>query len=495
MRSASTLAVALHDGLMTDFMGIRRRDVLRVAASAIFAPALLRGSPAFAALPPFPCLPESDALLLTPTDSRYRKYLPSFNQRTEKKPQLRAMCRTPAGVSTLVNWARDNAVPFVLRSGGHCYEGFSESDDVVIDTRMINHLSIDVARRVVTAGAGAALGDIYKALKPSGLALAAGSCPTVGVAGHVLGGGFGFLARAYGLTCDNLQSIDVIDPAGNIVTADKNHNADLFWASRGGGGGAFGAATQFRLGLHPVRNVVVFGVSWTLPAARAGRIFRAWQGWAPNAPSSITSFCRITKRDDEEIEVHCAGQSIGSAGGLRTELKALTSVEKLSAPPNLDTLSFFGAVDHFSGGWDYESAYMKGKSDYLTSPMSDEGIATLMGPQLAQSITVICDGYGGAVAAVPAGDTAFAHRAGTLFGIQYVTTWNDLSETATRLTEMKSLYAAMRPYVSGDAYVNYCDLDLVDWPQAYWGQNLPRLKSIKSTFDPKNLFTHAQSVT
>jgi hypothetical protein len=232
-----------------------------------------------------------------------------------------------------------------------------------------------------------------------------------------------------------------------------------------------------------------------LPAARAARVFRAWQNWAPNAPGAITSFCRITKSANGEIELHCAGQSIGSADALRTELRALTSIENPSVGLKTEILSFFGAVNYFSGGWNYETAYMKGKSDYLTSLMSDDGMATLMGSRLVTPITVICDAYGGAVADLAPGDTAFAHRTGTLFGIQYVTTWSNANETATRLAEMRSLYNAMRAYVSGGAYVNYCDLDLVDWPQAYWGQNLPRLKQIKSAFDPKNLFTHAQSVS
>ena len=475
-------------------MGIGRRDFLRAAAGAMVAPALMRASPARAALPKLPSLPASDALLLTPTDARYPTYLPAFNERTMIRPQLRAMCRTPHAVAVMVGWARDNGVPFALRSGGHCYEGFSESDSVVIDTRLINQVTVDVTHRTVTTGAGASLGSIYKALKASGLAVTAGSCPTVGVTGHVLGGGFGFLARAYGLACDNLQWIEVVDPGGNLVTADKTQNADLFWASRGGGGGTFGAVTRLRLGLYPVRNVVVFGVTWTLPATRAARVFQAWQAWAPNAPQAITSFCRVTRRADGDIVLHCAGQSLGSAASLRSELNHLTSVEKPPMPPSLKTLSFFGAVDYFSGGWNYVSSYFKGKSDYLNAPMSDQGFAMLTSSLLAESITVTCDAYGGAVTAVGAGDTAFAHRAGTLFGIQYSTTWDNASETAARLAAMKSLYDAMRPYVSGSAYVNYCDLDLADWPQAYWGQNLPRLQAIKAAFDPQNLFSHAQSV-
>jgi FAD/FMN-containing dehydrogenase len=475
-------------------MKIKRRDLLRLGVGAVAAPFVQRLSPAFAALPPFPNLPASDALLLTPMDADYAMYQPAFNERTIKQPQLRALCRTPAGVQGMVNWVRDNAVPFALRSGGHCYEDFSESDSVVIDTRMMNDIAVDTTNQVVTVGAGASLGDVYMALMDTGFAIAAGSCPTVGVAGHVLGGGFGFLGRANGLASDNLQSIDVVDPSGNIVTADANNNTDLFWASRGGGGGTFGAATQFKLGLIPIGNVQVFKVTWILSETRAARVFKAWQTWAPNAPNAITTFCRVTKTSAGHINVHCAGQSTGTATALRNQLSNLTSVETPTDPLVIETLSFWEAVVHFSGGFDYSSDYFKGKSDYLTSPMSDDGIATLMGPLLTPNITAICDSYGGAVDAVAAQDTAFAHRAGTLYSIQYASTWDDPSFTLGRLADMTALYNAMRPYVSGAAYVNYCDLDLTNWQQAYWGQNYARLQTIKSAFDPQNLFTHAQGV-
>ena len=288
-----------------------------------------------------------------------------------------------------------DAMPFAVRSGGHCYEGFGESESVVIDTRMLDRITFDAQRRVVTAGAGSSLGGIYTALKSSGLAFAAGSCPTVGVSGHMLGGGFGFLARPYGLSCDFLRSIQLVDATGTVVTADANQNPDLFWASRGGGGGTFGVATQFQIGLVPLSDVVVFAVTWRLPVARAVRVFGAWQAWAPQAPRQITSFCRVTKIREGEIELHCAGQSTGTAKALRTELVHLTSVENPSTAVTVTPMSFFGAVNHFSGGWNYQSAFMKGKSDYVTAPMSDHGIETLMGPLLTESITIVCDSYGG----------------------------------------------------------------------------------------------------
>jgi len=109
-------------------------------------------------------------------------------------------------------------------------------------------------------------------------------------------------------------------------------------------------------------------------------------------------------------------------------------------------------------------------------------------------IAVLCDTYGGAINKVAADATAFVHRANTKYVMQYYMQWDSASATNANIAMMRTLYASMRPFVSGGCYVNYCDLDLADWQSAYWGQNLTRLKQIKSSFDPDNVFRHAQSV-
>src|SRR5712691_6437518 len=192
----------------------RRRCLKEIAATAIFAPGhsgALRAAGG-ASLPQLPNLAASYAVLLRSTDRNFERYQPAYNRRTMLRPQLRALCKTPKSVAVMVDWARSNAVPFALRSGGHGYEGFSQSASVVIDTRLMNKIEIDTAGRSVAIGAGAALGDIYKQIGAKGFAIPAGSCPTVGVSGHALGGGFGLLARQMGLACDSLQSVELVDP-------------------------------------------------------------------------------------------------------------------------------------------------------------------------------------------------------------------------------------------------------------------------------------------
>jgi FAD/FMN-containing dehydrogenase len=392
---------------------------------------------------------------------------------------------------------RSNGLSFAVRCGGHSYEGFSQSTDVVIDLRGMQEITVDTSAGLVTAGAGVSLYDVYQQLANVGYAFPAGSCPTVGIAGHAFGGGHGLLARSHGLTCDNLQQVTLIDAQANTLNATASSEPDLFWACRGGGGGSFGIATQFVFRIFPLNNVLVFGVSWLVSQSKAARVFSAWQSWAPNAPRTITSIMKLGPTAGSAISMRCIGQSVGSRTELSNALSALVSVAAPSKPLSIQKLSFLDAVNHFSGGLSYESVYMKAKSDYVLSPLSHAAIAALL-DAVSQApvggLAVLCDAYGGAIADPAATDTAFPRRAGTQYCIQYFSSWLDPADTPSHLATVANAYAAMRPYLPGAAYVNYCDLDLQNYADAYWSSNLPRLSSVKKAYDPDNLFHHAQGV-
>ncbi|MEA3149494.1 MAG: hypothetical protein QOD56_433 [Gammaproteobacteria bacterium] len=472
---------------------VTRRHLLGgIAATTLSSPALLGPGRTAGTLPPLPDVPTADAVLLRDGDTRFERYQKAFNARTILRPQLRAVCRTARSIGALVDWCRDHDLPFALRSGGHCFEGFSQSDSVVIDTRMLDQVAIDAATRTATVGAGASLGAVYLKAGAQGLALVAGSCPTIGVSGHVLGGGYGHLARPLGLASDNLIAVDLIDPEGRQIRADAQENSDLFWACRGGGGGSFGAATGYRLQLHAISDVLVFHMAWRhLSPDGAATIMADWQSWAPRAPDSINATL-VVMRDPAGggLRLQCSGQSIGSLGQLRRELKILSS------SPTILPMSHLSAVKLLAGrdGFRYTSGQMKGKSDCVLAPLSHDVLATLMHEINARkTVSLICDPYGGAIARMAADATAFPYRAAA-YCIEYISEWTDPTDTERRLQDMADVYAAMRPHVSGAAYVNYCDVDLTDWQRAYWGPNLGRLKQIKAAFDPGNVFRHAQSV-
>jgi len=179
----------------------------------------------------------------------------------------------------------------------------------------MNRISLDAASRTVTVGAGTSLGDIYKFIGPRGFALAAGSCPTVGIAGHSLGGGYGPPGAPVRPDLRQPAVGRSRRPASTDHHCDQKQNSDLFWACRGGGGGTFGAAVSFRFRVQPLRRVVVFSLSFALAPDRAAKVFKAWQRWAPHAPDAITSILKVNKRPDQKIGLHCAGQSVGPMRG------------------------------------------------------------------------------------------------------------------------------------------------------------------------------------
>jgi FAD/FMN-containing dehydrogenase len=440
--------------------------------------------------------PKND-IVLVPADKDFSEYNRSFNKRTQIAPRVRVVAGSAIAVSTTMLWAANNGLRFAVRSGGHSYEGFSQSPDLVIDVRGMTGIKLATDKKSVSIGSGSSLGSVYKALWPSNLAIPAGSCFSVGVAGHSLGGGFGLLGRSFGLACDSVLSMEVVDASGQIRNVSGQENPDLFWALRGGGNGSFAVVTNFNFRSSPVSMVARFGITWSKPIAQAAKIVQAWQQWLADLPPSITGTLHLTKDQGGLIKVHMAGLSVQSESKLKVELKRLQRVAGPADQVSTTTQTFKAAATIFNGGPANDSLLMKGKSNYVIDPMTDQGILKLLnGLQNAPGeIFVLCDTYGGAINKIASDATAFVHRGNTRYSIQYYMEWTDPAASDANIAMMRTLYTSMRPHVSGGAYVNYCDLDLGDgYARAYWGDNLPRLMKIKAGVDPKNIFRHAQSV-
>ena len=488
---------------------MRRRDFLqgsgRLAANLVVGSSLfsIRKAEADTGLPIAALKtvldPRQDLILVSGAAAPNKfDYNASYSKRKQLTPQVRVVASSAQAVGSTIRWATNNGVSFAVRSGGHSYEGLSQSADLVIDVRGMSAVQLSADRKSVVIGAGASLGTVYKALEPSDRAIPAGTCFSVGVAGHSLGGGFGLLGRPFGLACDSVLTMQVVDASGQVLNASDQENADLFWALRGGGNGSFGVVTQFNFRTSVVNLVAKFAVTWKKPAAQAARIVLAWQEWLNNLPPAVTCTLHLTKVPGGSIQVHVAGLSVDSQTRLNLELKRLQRLAGSPDTQRTSVLTFARAANIFSGGGQgYESVLMKAKSDYVVEPLSKQGILTLLNGLLAATgeIAVLCDSYGGAINRVASDATAFGHRGTTKYLIQYYMQWERAGATETNIAMMRTLYASMRPYVSGGCYVNYCDLDLGEgYAKAYWSDNLPRLMKLKAAFDPKNVFRHAQSV-
>jgi FAD/FMN-containing dehydrogenase len=419
-------------------------------------------------------------------------------------PQAIVYCESAEDVQKTVRWAQKHAIHIVPRSGGHSYAGYSTtSKGVVVDVSRLNRVRVHSG--IATVGAGARLIDVYSGLTPLGLTIPAGSCPTVGIAGLALGGGVGYAGRKLGLTCDNLLGLSLVTADGKLVECSPHEHADLYWASRGGGGGNFGIATSFRFRTHAVGSVAYYQVVW--PWADAARALRAWQAFAPHAPDDLFATFYLstngTRGPGTVPFASSGGQFFGSEAALRSLLAPLVAA---GAPTRVTvgTLSYIDAVMHWAGCHPIEQCQVvphtrfKSRSDYVNAPLSNAAIGTLLaGMEATQASTslggaaLIFDASGGAINRVHPNDTAFVHR-NALFSIQYYSGW--VGAGAGDLHWNRSLYAAMRPYVSGFAYQNYIDSDLKTWQHAYYGSNLRRLTRVKRKHDPHNFFRFAQSI-
>ncbi|HEX8152599.1 MAG TPA: FAD-dependent oxidoreductase, partial [Thermoanaerobaculia bacterium] len=176
------------------------------------------------------------------------------------RPLAIAMCADDQDVRRCVTWARDQRVPFVIRSGGHNYAGFSTTPGLLIDVKPLSGVQVDLKNGLAIVQGGANNQDVASALRAYPFAVPSGRCPTVGTSGLVLGGGWGFAATHSGLTCDSLVATDSVLADGSKIPVSGKH--DLFWAVRGGGGGNFGVNTSFTFRLHEVRDVTTFNIVW-----------------------------------------------------------------------------------------------------------------------------------------------------------------------------------------------------------------------------------------
>jgi FAD/FMN-containing dehydrogenase len=444
-------------------------------------------------------IPAEDGNVLFPSDPGFDDLLP-FNLRTTSRPLAIVQCLRANGASLSVKWARGHEIAHCTHAGGHSYEGFSSCSGLMIDLRKMNGIAIDAANETARLGAGCLLGDIAVALFEHKLALPAGSCRPVGIAGLALGGGHGLSSRKFGLTCDNLISAHLVDANGDELDANLNENPDLFWALRGGGGGNFGIVTEFTFRVHPVDRVIQFSISWPDDSFRTA-IIRTWQSLAQSAPDELSFLLHVNGGLGKISHLGCNGlylppnsSETPNVDDLKTVLGPLLSLGNPSFRPK--EVSYLDAVKILAGDGDPNRVYFKAKSDYSVEAWSDEAIHTFINALRAATspIATIFEAYGGSINRIGETETAFPHRGNTLFCLQYYLQWLSGSSTNRNVAAVRALYDAMRPYLPSYSYVNYIDADLQDYARSYYKGNLLRLQVVKEQYDPDNFFQFAQSI-
>ncbi|WP_167587281.1 FAD-dependent oxidoreductase [Kineococcus rubinsiae] len=508
--------------MSADPAGPRRRTVVRAAAGAALATALAACGPARPGATPPPTTPPPtttppttpppslDALarqvsggVAVPGRAGYDADRLLYNPRFagSAAPQGIAACRSAEDVAACVRFAAASGTPLHVRAGGHSYAGASSGGGLVVDLAPMAAVEVDAAAGTARIGAGALLADVYARLGAAGVAVGAGSCPTVGFSGLALGGGVGVLARTTGLTCDQVVAADVVTADGRRRTVDAGADPDLFWALRGGGPG-LAVVTSWTVRTTPAPDVTVFALRWGFEQAAA--VLAAWQEWAPAAPRELWSTCKLLVGPGG-AKVQVSGAWTGT-GALDGPLRGLLAALPAPVARSRRALGYAAAMAWEAGcsGLDAPACTARAldaghrqpfaaTSSMLREPLPAAGIDALVAavaavgeapPAGLVEAGASFDALGGAVADVAADATAFPWRS-ALATVQHTATWSGAGRAAAAFDEaVASTRTALAPWTGTAAYVNYADRGLPDLATACWGDNLPRLSAVRRAVDP-----------
>lgn len=439
-----------------------------------------------------------DGELFTPDADGYETHRRIWNGMIDKQPALVARCAGTGDVVTIVNFARERAVPFAVRGGGHSFAGFSTCDGgIVCDLSAMQSVEVDLARRVARAEGGVTWGIFDAATHEHGLATTGGLISSTGIAGLTLGGGIGWLQRKCGLACDNLLGVELVTAAGDVIRASEAENAELFWGLRGGGGN-FGVVTTFEFRLHPVRTVT--GGLLLFSHERAGEVMRFYRDWVHGCPDDLTTWLSlITAPAAEFVPEDLQGKSalavlachVGDPAVAEQDLRPLRDLGPYAdlieptAYPDLQQL--------------FDEDLPKGTRCYLkagyAAELTDRLIAAITeytASMPSASSTFDIHHMGGALARVAEDATAFGDRQ-SAYCFNIVGAWAEAHEDQLNRTWVRDVAKVVEPFGTGGVYVNFTAEPDANHA-AYSNPKYLRLQALKRQYDPTNLFRLNQNI-
>lgn len=440
--------------------------------------------------------------LIDAADPRYDEARSLYNAMIDKRPALIARCADMADVIAAVNFGREQGQLTAIRGGGHNGPGLGSCDGgLVIDLSRLKGVRVDPGARTVRVEPGCTQGDVDHAAHAFGLAVPAGIVSTTGVAGLTLGGGTGYLSRAFGLTVDSLLEADVVLADGRFVTASERENADLLWALKGGGGN-FGVATSFLFRAHPVKNVYSGPIFWELKDAR--KVMQAYRDFLPKAPVELGAFIGLkTVPSTDPFPKEHWGKKIVAVisaynGSVADGEKAMKPLRDALPPPILDWMGEmpFPTMQALFDGLMPKGLQWYWKGDYvkeLPDAAIDAHIASI---EKAPSELCLMHLYpiDGAVRRVKADATAWSARDAT-WSMVIAAIDPDPGKADALKQWGRAYWEAVHRYNLEGGYVNFMMDDEVDGRVlATYGPNYQRLTEVKRKYDPNNFFRVNQNI-
>jgi FAD/FMN-containing dehydrogenase len=439
--------------------------------------------------------------VIVPEDSDYDEVRSIWNAMIDKRPGLIVQCAGPDDTAACVDFARAHDLLVSVRGAGHNIAGSSLSDGgLMIDHSELRKVEVNAAERTVTAQPGATLGDLDEATQAHGLAVPVGINSTTGVAGLVLGGGFGWLSRKHGLTSDSLLSADVVTANGDVIRASTSENSDLFWALRGGGGN-FGVVTSFTFQAHAVGPELYCGLI-VHRQADAPDVLAHYRKFVASAPDELSPWCVLRKApplpflaeehhgtdvlvlpfvwsgDPAQGEAAIAGlREFGNPIGEHVGPMPFVEFQKA-----FDPLLTPGARN-----------YWKSHNFKELTPRAIDTVIEYAGTLPSEQSEIFVAALGGAVNRVATDATAYAHR-DVNFVLNVHTRWEDAADDQRCVAWAREFFEASAADATGTVYVNFMPDDEEDRTGSAFGPNMERLVAVKQKYDPDNRFRKNQNI-
>jgi FAD/FMN-containing dehydrogenase len=429
--------------------------------------------------------------LLRPSDGGYDAARRVWNGMVNKHPAFIVRCAGAADVIDSVNFARTNNLPISVRGGGHNVAGSAVCDGgIMLDLSRMKSIRVDSVSRTARAEPGVIWAEFDHETQAFGLATTGGTCSQTGIAGVTLGGGEGWLMRKYGLTMDNLLSVDLVTADGKLRKADASENTDLFFGVRGAQSN-FGVATSLEYRLHPVSTVLAGVV--LQPLERAKDVLKLYSEFNREAPEEMSAWAYLMTSSDGRSVVAVAVCYIGSVEQGEKVVRPL----KKFGPPMADMIQPMPYLKAQSMG---AGTFPPGRLNYWKSNMlrefSEDAMDRLIGSfrqVTSRDSMVLISQLGGAVKSLGKDGTAVNFRT-SLYNLVIMSEWSSSSESEKHIRWTDELWNAMQPFSSGGVSVNALGNEGEERVKAAYGTNYERLVSLKSKYDPTNLFRFNQNI-
>jgi FAD/FMN-containing dehydrogenase len=435
------------------------------------------------------------------SDSSYEEVRQIWNAMIERRPALIVRCTEAGDVPHAISFARENGLEISIRGGGHNIAGNALCDNgLMIDFSTMRNVRVDAEKKRAYVEPGATLADFDEAAQSHGLATPVGINSTTGIAGLTLGGGFGWLTRKYGMTVDNLISVEAVTADGKRIRASESENTDLFWAIRGGGGN-FAIVTQFEFKLHRVGPEILAGLI-VFPFHQAKQVLTQYRDFVESAPEELNVWAILRKAPPlaflprevhgEEVVVLVTFYLGDAAQGGRL----IEPLLRFGTPHG----KHIGPQPYTQWQKAFDPLLTPGARNYWKShnftELSDGAVNSVIefaGKLPSPDCEIFIGLIAGASNRVPANAMAYRHR-DAKFVLNVHGRWDERTDDEQCIAWARAFFEASAPYASDGAYVNFMTEEEGDRVAAAYGANYDRLTRIKKQYDPDNLFRLNQNI-